>query len=176
MLFIEYFKDTDKILFRINYYSINMKIYQCTLDLVCENLKENTLSTQYSSVFPNIVIPKDKNNYYVLFKDYNNVAKNLFSKDHLIILNYLTYISLTTSELNNKNKISILFLMYLAYYNKINCSFSGYYYNYKQTGCISTIHDGYYYNDTQLKTIDKCHDRCKTCEKGPPKDNNNSLS
>ena len=151
MLFIEYFNETNKILFGVNDYSLKMNIYQCTLDLVCENIKENYLSTQISSVFPNIVIPKNKNNYYVLFQNYDNGTYISLPSNSLKILNNLTYNGSITS-------------------NELNCT---HYYNYNHTECITKIPEGYYCNDTQLKTIDKCHDKCKTCEKGPSENNHN---
>ena len=149
MIFIEYFNETNKILIGINDYGRTMNIYQCSVELKCEDLKKNVITLYYSSVYPNIVLPKNKNNYYVLVKNYDN--NNFISSDYLFILNNLTFNS--TKELT--------------------CE---YYFNYEHTKCIQKIPDGFYCNDTRSKTIDKCHDNCKTCEKGPTNDNNNCLT
>ena len=55
----------------------------------------------------------------------------------------------------------------------LNCN---YYYNYEQTGCISTIEDGYFSNSSSLKTIDKCHEDCQTCNQKGTIDNANCLT
>ena len=39
------------------------------------------------------------------------------------------------------------------------------YYDYTQSGCLTSIPNGYYLNDTQLKTIDKCPPTCTSCKK-----------
>ena len=59
------------------------------------------------------------------------------------------------------------------FYNKSkNCLSCPNYINYAQTQCISSVPEGYYILNKTLGLIEPCYHLCKTCSKGPFKDNN----
>ena len=53
----------------------------------------------------------------------------------------------------------------------LNCN----YYNFEQTGCITTIENGFFINSS-LGTIDRCHEDCLTCNQKGTSDNANCLT
>ena len=157
-ILFEYYEETDEILIGVieNVYPI-INIIQCTIDLICSDLKEQKLSEKnYITYYnPNIVIPLNQSSYSV-FLLYNLNGQQTGTLLKLNITN--NYLSSFKTNSMNTNLLCDKF------------------YNYEHTGCLTTIPEGYYCNDIMLKTIDKCHDNCKTCNQGPTTENNNCLT
>ena len=99
----------------------------------------------------NIVLPSNKNNYY-LYYNYDN----LIDYDNY---NYNYYLQ----EIYNIFDISLV------------CHNNSFY-NYELSICLDSIPQGYYCDDLGMKTLNKCSPNCKTCNKGPTLDNNNCLT
>ena len=159
-MFIKYFPETEQILIGLIDFIHDLRVAQCTKDLLCTEIFENSFSSNIWIVYPNIVIPSDKNNYYLLIYD-DNEEINLSNED-----DYLSLLDNLAMELVFPEQT-------YSFNSDLVCEN---YYNYEQNGCIESIPDGYYCNSTQLKTIDKCNENCKTCNQGPTTENNNCLT
>ena len=159
-VFIKYFVETEQILFgSTSFYNI-FWVTQCTKDLLCTESHEYSFPGNIIIPNPNIVIPSDKNNYYVLIFNNSNEIDLSNENNYLYILDDLL--------------MELIFINYTdSIITKLICQN---YYNYEQTKCIDYIPDGYYLNSTEFRTIDKCHENCKTCNQGPTEKNNNCLT
>ena len=79
--FVEYFYETDEILIGSTDYSSNIFISQCSVELQCSDIQKIIL-TENNLIFngANIIIPFDKNNYYIMaYYEGSSLTEYLFN-------------------------------------------------------------------------------------------------